>query len=111
MEYSATPTSPVGERTTYGAIESKNPPLETGLLFNRLVLVKTQCILSPRGLVHERKLHAEPVAHRLDCEARGRSARATVQFRTSRRCGRSLRRKPSFRCASPSAFDCVAADK
>jgi hypothetical protein len=35
-------------------------PLRRRLLFNRLVRVKQRRILSPRGLVHERKLHAEP---------------------------------------------------
>src|ERR1035441_2871933 len=86
-------------------------PLRRRLLFNRLVRVKQQRILSPRGLVHERKLRAEPVAHRLYCEARGRSARAKVQLRTSRRCGGELRRKPSVRCASPTALGRLAADK
>src|ERR1035438_3926780 len=113
MEYSPTPPSPVpGEGSIYEATESRNSfPLRRRVLFNRLVRVKKQRILSPRGLVHERKFHAEPVAHRLDCEARGRSAREKVQLRTSRRCGGELRRKPSVRCASPSALSRVAADK
>src|ERR1035441_277046 len=112
-EYSSTPPSPVpGEATICGATASRNSfPLRRRLLFNRLVRVKKQRILSPRGLVHERKFHAEPVAHRLDCEARGRSARAKIQLRTSRRCGGGLRRKPIVRCASPSALSRVAADK
>src|ERR1035438_9755227 len=113
MEYSSTPPSPLpGEGTIYGATESRNSSrLRRRLLFNRLVRVKQQRILSPRGLAHERKFHAEPVTHRLDCQARGRSARAKVQLRTSRRCGGGLRRKPSVRCVSPSALGCVAADK
>jgi len=44
-----------------------------------------------RGLVHERRFQTEPVAHRLDCEAGGRSAGAKVQRGTSRRCGGSFR--------------------
>src|ERR1035441_59120 len=112
-EYSSTPPSPVpGEATICGATASRNSfPLRRRLLFNRLVRVKKQRILSPRGLVYERKFHAEPVPHRLDCEARGRSARAKVKLRTPRRCDRRLRRKPSVRCAPPGAVGRLVADK
>src|ERR1019366_9528411 len=95
----------------WGDSEQKFLTLRQRLPFNRLVRVKKQRILSPRGLVYERKFHAEPVPHRLDCEARGRSAREKVQLRTPRRCDRSLRGKPSVRCAPPSARGRVAADK
>jgi hypothetical protein len=49
------------------------------------------------------------VAHRLNCEAGRRSARAKVWLRRFGRWGREFRRKPSLRCPSSSVFDRVAA--
>jgi hypothetical protein len=42
---------------------------------------------TPRGIDHEREFQTEQVAYRRNCEARGRSARSTIQLRTPRRCG------------------------
>src|ERR1700692_1014059 len=57
---------------------------------------------------HERRFETEPVPHRLDCEAGGRSAGAKVQLGTSRRSGWSVRGQPFFYCASLGTCDRVA---
>src|SRR6202049_479712 len=49
--------------------------------------VEQRSILSSRGLVHERNFQTKRVAHRLNCEAGRRSARAKVRLRTLGRWG------------------------
>src|ERR1700730_13171987 len=71
--------------------------------------VELRSILSSRGLVHERNFQTKRVAHRLNCEAGRRSARAKVRLRTLGRWGGRFRRKPSLRSASSSVRDRVAA--